>query len=101
MQAGCRDVVRSSDAVGISGAVSRAQQLWSALHSGSQPSSGRHRAHITTVLSPQGGVGKTTPSVNLPLAPKDTGARNICMIDLALASCDAASNLPPSPTHPH
>ncbi|HEY9563935.1 MAG TPA: ParA family protein, partial [Nocardioides sp.] len=99
MQAGCRDVVRSSDAVGISGAVSRAQQLWSALHSGSQPSSGGHRGHIITVFSPKGGVGKTTTSVNLALALADKGARKVCLIDLDLAFGDVAITMQLFPAH--
>lgn len=99
MQAGCRDVVRTNDHEGITTAISRAQQLWSALHSGSTPSSGGQRGHIITVFSPKGGVGKTTTSVNLALALADRGSRKVCLIDLDLAFGDVAITMQLFPTH--
>lgn len=96
MQAGCRDVVRTEDVTAIEAAVSRAQQLWSALHG---ESSGGQRGHIITVFAPKGGVGKTTTSVNLALALADGGARKVCLVDLDLAFGDVAITMQLFPSH--
>lgn len=99
MQAGCRDVVRTSDTSGISGAASRAQQLWSALHGGEGTSLSGKEGQIVTVFSPKGGVGKTTTSVNLALALADKGARKVCLVDLDLAFGDVAITMQLFPNH--
>jgi pilus assembly protein CpaE len=96
MQAGCRDVVRAEDAAAISAAVSRAQQLWQALHG--ESSSAQH-GHIITVFAPKGGVGKTTTAVNLALALADRGARKVCLVDLDLAFGDVAITMQMFPSH--
>ena len=96
MQAGCRDVVRVEDGVGVADAVSRAHQLWLALHGGSV---GTAQGHIITVFSPKGGVGKTTTAVNLALALADHGARRVCLVDLDLAFGDVAITMQLFPAH--
>ena len=96
MQAGCRDVVRLEDEVGVVDAVSRAHQLWLALHGGSVDT---ESGHIITIFSPKGGVGKTTTAVNLALALADHGARRVCLVDLDLAFGDVAITMQLFPAH--
>ena len=96
MQAGCRDVVRAEDSAAITAAVSRAQQLWQALHG--ESASAQH-GHIITVFAPKGGVGKTTTAVNLALALADGGARKVCLVDLDLAFGDVAITMQLFPAH--
>ncbi|MDT0201204.1 AAA family ATPase [Nocardioides sp. AE5] len=101
MQAGCRDVVRTSDYDGITNAISRAHQLWSALHTGPAAAAAAkpRTGHIITVFSPKGGVGKTTTSVNLALALANKGARKVCLVDLDLAFGDVAITMQLFPAH--
>ena len=96
MQAGCRDVVRVEDAVGVADAVARAQQLWVALNGGA---AGSASGHVITIFSPKGGVGKTTTAVNLALALSDHGARKVCLVDLDLAFGDVAITMQLFPAH--
>lgn len=96
MQAGCRDVVRASDADGIRAAAARAHQLWQAFSG--QGTAGTHGSLIT-VFAPKGGVGKTTTSVNLALALADGGSRKVCLVDLDLAFGDVAITMQLFPTH--
>jgi pilus assembly protein CpaE len=96
MQAGCRDVVRLEAEGGVADAVSRAHQLWLALHGGSP---GTESGHIITIFSPKGGVGKTTTAVNLALALADHGARRVCLVDLDLAFGDVAITMQLFPAH--
>ena len=76
--------------------MSRAHQLWLALHGGS---GGTSHGHIITVFSPKGGVGKTTTAVNLALALADHGARRVCLVDLDLAFGDVAITMQLFPAH--
>jgi pilus assembly protein CpaE len=96
MQAGCRDVVRAEDTQAIHAAVSRAQQLWQALHGESDSSP---QGRVITVFAPKGGVGKTTTAVNLALALADRGARKVCLVDLDLAFGDVAITMQLFPSH--
>ncbi len=96
MQAGCRDVVRLEDGAGVSDAVSRAHQLWLALHGGAV---GTSQGHVITIFSPKGGVGKTTTAVNVALALADHGARKVCLVDLDLAFGDVAITMQLFPSH--
>lgn len=96
MQAGCRDVVRSEDPAAIGSAVSRAQQLWQALHGSS---GSNQQGHVITVFAPKGGVGKTTTAVNLALTLADGGTRKVCLVDLDLAFGDVAITMQLFPSH--
>lgn len=96
MQAGCRDVVHTDDSAAIGAAISRAQQLWQALHGEAGAS---QRGHVITVFAPKGGVGKTTTAVNLALALADSGSRKVCLIDLDLAFGDVAITMQLFPSH--
>lgn len=99
MQAGARDVVRSDDAVAVTAAVGRAQQLWKALHGGHDAAASTTEGKVVTVFSPKGGVGKTTTSVNLALALAEGGARKVCLVDLDLAFGDVAITMQLFPHH--
>ncbi|WP_067438130.1 AAA family ATPase [Nocardioides jensenii] len=99
MHAGCRDVVRTDDQAQLRGSIDRAQQLWSALHSGDVAAAGGRHGQVITVFSPKGGVGKTTTAVNLALALADKGARKVCLMDLDLAFGDVAITMQLFPTH--
>lgn len=96
MHAGVRDVVPTRDLDGVTAAVERAHQLWSALRG---PDAGTSAGRLVTVFSPKGGVGKTTAAVNLALALTDRGARQVCLVDLDLAFGDVAITLQLFPQH--
>lgn len=95
MQAGCRDVVRTTDVEGIRSSAARARQLWEALSG----QAGGTNGSLITVFAPKGGVGKTTTSVNVALALAEGGARKVCLVDLDLAFGDVAITMQLFPTH--
>jgi hypothetical protein len=81
MKCGARDVVHHSDTAAITGALSRAFELFVALRG---PAGAMHISKVISVFSPKGGVGKTTIAVNLALALTEKGARRVCLVDLDL-----------------
>ena len=96
MRAGARDVVALHDRAAVSGAASRAYQLYVALRG---PAGGVHLSKVIAVFSPKGGVGKTTIAVNLALALTERGARRVCLVDLDLAFGDVAITMQLFPSH--
>ncbi len=96
IKAGARDVVPHDDLEAVAAAVGRAHQLYVALRG---PDGATHHGRVVTVFSPKGGVGKTTMAVNLALALADSGARQVCLVDLDLAFGDVAITLQLFPSH--
>ena len=98
LRSGMREVVEERDLSGLAAAVSRAAEIWQAVH-GPSASSDSSRGRIITVFSPKGGVGKTTLAVNLALALASGGGKRVCVVDLDLAFGDVAITLQLFPNH--
>ncbi len=94
LRSGMREVVEERDLSGLGEAVTRARQVWQALH-GPTTAGGpaAPRGKLITVFSPKGGVGKTTLAVNLGLALSARGGKRVCVVDLDLAFGDVAITL--------
>lgn len=91
LRSGMREVIEERDLSGLGQAVSRAAQIWEALHGPAALTAGDQGRQIT-VFSPKGGVGKTTMAVNLALALRRTG-NEVCLVDLDLGFGDVAITL--------
>jgi pilus assembly protein CpaE len=59
----------------------------------------RHRGRIISVMSPKGGVGKTTVATNLAVGLAKTAPRGAVIVDLDLQFGDVASGLNLEPQH--
>ncbi|HET7415567.1 MAG TPA: MinD/ParA family protein, partial [Arthrobacter sp.] len=69
LRSGMREVVEERDLTGLGEAVTRARQVWHALHGPvDHGTAAASRGKLITVFSPKGGVGKTTLAVNVGLA---------------------------------
>ena len=91
LQCGVREVVPVGDDYALSSACERSRQISSRLlgsHAPAGPEPTRE-GQIITVFAPKGGVGKTTLATNLGVVLADEG-RQVCVIDLDLASGDIA-----------
>jgi len=93
LRSGMREVVDERDLTGLGAAVTRAREVWQALHGSAPLGSDGPVGRVVTVFSPKGGVGKTTLAVNLALALTEGGARKVCLVDLDLAFGDVAITL--------
>jgi pilus assembly protein CpaE len=94
LRSGMREVVEERDLTGLGEAVTRARQVWHALHAPvDHGGAAVPRGKLVTVFSPKGGVGKTTLAVNLGLALASHGQRRVCVVDLDLAFGDVAITL--------
>lgn len=91
LRSGMREVIEERDLAGLGQAVTRAAQVWEALHGPAALTVGEHGRQIT-VFSPKGGVGKTTMAVNLSLALQRDG-NEVCLVDLDLGFGDVAITL--------
>src|SRR6476646_570895 len=78
LRSGMREVVDERDLTGLGSAVQRAQQMWQALSGASVSSAEGTRGKLVTIVSPKGGVGKTTLAVNLALALGTGGTKTVC-----------------------
>ena len=81
------------DLTGLGSAVTRAREVWQALHGASSAGPEGNLGRLVTVFSPKGGVGKTTLAVNLALALTQGGTRRVCVVDLDLSFGDVAITL--------
>ncbi len=91
IQCGVREVVPANDAWALHGACERsrevsARMLGTAVNT---PAEGTTEGEIITVFAPKGGVGKTTLATNLGVVLAGEG-RQVCVVDLDLASGDIA-----------
>jgi pilus assembly protein CpaE len=91
LRSGMREVVEERDLAGLGQAVSRASQVWEAVHGPTSNEGSSHGRQIT-VFSPKGGVGKTTSAVNLALA-LNQAKQSVCLVDLDLGFGDVAITL--------
>jgi len=91
LQCGVREVVATGDDYALAAACERSQQVSLRLVGGA-PAAGTASAPegaIITVFAPKGGVGKTTLATNLGVVLAGEG-RQVCVVDLDLASGDIA-----------
>jgi pilus assembly protein CpaE len=91
LQCGVREVVSAGDDRALAAACERSLQVSSRLTAapaavGGAPAS---QGEIITVFAPKGGVGKTTLATNLGVVLSGEG-RQVCVVDLDLASGDIA-----------
>jgi pilus assembly protein CpaE len=90
LQCGVREVVPVGDDCALASACERSrhisQRLLGGASFGGEPTP---EGEIVTVFAPKGGVGKTTLSTNLGVALAAEG-RQVCVVDLDLASGDIA-----------
>lgn len=93
LRSGMREVVEERDLTGLGLAVTRASQVWEALHGPVSVNQDEGAGKQVTIFSPKGGVGKTTVSVNLALALADQGKNQVCLVDLDLGFGDVAITL--------
>jgi pilus assembly protein CpaE len=93
LRSGMREVVDERDLTGLGSAVTRAREVWQALHGAPTATTGGSLGRLVTVFSPKGGVGKTTLAVNLALALAQGGTRKVCVVDLDLSFGDVAITL--------
>jgi pilus assembly protein CpaE len=98
MRAGIPAVVAANDVEGMTAAIERCRQTWSAIR-GPATTPGDREGTVITVFSPKGGVGKTTVTVNLAVALSGSGAARVCIVDLDLAFGDVAITLQLIPEH--
>ncbi|MCW2787447.1 MAG: minD 3 [Marmoricola sp.] len=97
MRVGIPAVIAADDIAGMTAAVERSRQMWEAVR-GPVPEGGRD-GKVISVVSPKGGVGKTTIAVNLAVALSGSGAARVCVVDLDLAFGDVAITLQLIPEH--
>jgi Flp pilus assembly CpaE family ATPase len=91
LQCGVREVVPAGDNRALAAACERSQQVSSRLTGVVAPPRGEpaSEGEIITVFAPKGGVGKTTLATNLGIVLAGEG-RQVCVVDLDLASGDIA-----------
>lgn len=92
LRSGMREVIEERDLPGLSQAVRRAADLWTALNGTAISEQSTGNGQLFTVFSPKGGVGKTTLAVNLAIAMA-SGGRRVCLVDLDLSFGDVAITL--------
>lgn len=98
LRAGIREVVEERDLAKLSDAVRRAYALWQAMSHNPGVAS-TSRGQLFTVFSSKGGVGKSTLTTNLAAAVADECHKNVCVVDLDVASGDVAIMLQLFPTN--
>ncbi len=105
MRAGIRDLLDpSADVDHIRIIVERASLASAGRRRGLGPSSSEHREHaaggrIIAVISPKGGVGKTTVATNIAVGLGKIAPMGVVIVDLDLQFGDVASGLMLEPEH--
>jgi pilus assembly protein CpaE len=92
LQCGVREVVAAGDDRALAAACERSMQVSSRMTVAPPPAAGgapASQGEIITVFAPKGGVGKTTLATNLGVVLSAEG-RQVCVVDLDLASGDIA-----------
>lgn len=92
LRAGVRDVVKTEDADGLRGALTRARAVAAALRQrdASAVDGATSRGVVVTVFSTKGGCGKTTLACNLAATLAAGGRNDVCLVDLDLNFGDVA-----------
>ena len=101
MQSGIRDVVEPEvDLDGLRGLLERACLASASRRRGLAPAvDGEEPGRIIAVMSPKGGVGKTTVSTNLAVGLAKIAPLGVVIVDLDLQFGDVASGLLLDPEH--
>ncbi|ACL40603.1 putative flp pilus assembly protein CpaE [Pseudarthrobacter chlorophenolicus A6] len=105
MRAGIRDLLDpSAEADHIRIIVERASLASAGRRRGLAPSSSEHKEHaaggrIIAVISPKGGVGKTTVATNIAVGLGQIAPMGVVIVDLDLQFGDVASGLMLEPEH--
>lgn len=105
MRAGIRDLLApSAEADHIRIIVERASLASAGRRRGLAPSSSEHNEHaaggrIIAVISPKGGVGKTTVATNIAVGLGQAAPMGVVIVDLDLQFGDVASGLMLEPEH--
>lgn len=101
MQAGIRDVAEPNvDVAGLRGLLERACLASASRRRGlSNPGEGNEPGRIIAVMSPKGGVGKTTVSTNLAVGLAKIAPMGVVIVDLDVQFGDVASGLLLEPEH--
>ncbi|GHD04494.1 AAA family ATPase [Zhihengliuella salsuginis] len=100
MRAGIRDVAPAdADPAALRLAIERACAAVDRRRHPADADSARPRAEVITVLSPKGGVGKTTIATNLAVGLARVAPQRVVVVDLDLQFGDVASALNLEPEH--
>ena len=102
MHAGIRDVVTSEIGVNDLRVLLERSCLASASRRrgmAAAPESGQERGRVIAVMSPKGGVGKTTVATNLAIGLGKIAPMSVVLVDLDLQFGDVASGLLLEPEH--
>ncbi|KUM36144.1 AAA family ATPase [Arthrobacter sp. EpRS71] len=102
MHAGVRDVVApEADVNELRVLLERACLAAASRRRGMQPAaeSGQERGRVIAVMSPKGGVGKTTVATNLAIGLGSLAPMSVVIVDLDLQFGDVASGLLLEPEH--
>lgn len=100
MRAGIRDVAAAdADPAALRLAVERACAAVERRRHPAGADSARPRGEVITVLSPKGGVGKTTVATNLAVGLARVAPQRVVVVDLDLQFGDVASALNLDPEH--
>ncbi|MCO1339132.1 pilus assembly protein CpaE [Kocuria polaris] len=100
MRAGVREIASpGADAAELRLAIERACLTVERRRHRSEPDAGRPRGEVVAVLSPKGGVGKTTIATNLAVGLGRLAPQQVVIVDLDLQFGDVASSLNIDPEH--
>ncbi len=100
MRSGIRDVIApDSEPEEMRQALERAADTSMSRKQAVIEESGQQRGRVLSVMSPKGGVGKTTVSTNLAVGLAKAAPKGVVIVDLDLQFGDVASGLGVEPEH--
>ncbi len=100
MRSGIRDVIApDSEPEEMRAALERAADTSMSRKQAVIEESGQQRGRVLSVMSPKGGVGKTTVSTNLAVGLAKAAPKGVVIVDLDLQFGDVASGLGLDPEH--